>query len=56
MSKPRNYKHEFSVVTKDRVFNLFAETKQQKNAWLKAFNQVLILKNKFKYEIEKLSS
>ena len=56
MSKPRSNKHEFSVVTKDRVYNLFAESKQVKNAWLKAFNQVITLKNKFKYELEKLSS
>ena len=55
MSKPRNHKHEFSVVTKDRVFNLFAENKQVKNSWLKAFNQVITLKNRFKYELEKLS-
>ena len=55
MSKPRNHKHEFSVVTKDRVYNLFAENKQVKNSWLKAFNQIITLKNKFKYELEKLA-
>ena len=51
MSKPQNAKHEFSIVTKDRVFNLFAETKQIKVAWLKAFNQIITLKNRFKYEL-----
>ena len=54
MSKPQSHKHEFSVVTKDRVYNLFAESKQIKNAWLRAFNQVITLKNKFKYELEKM--
>ena len=55
MTKPRTHKHEFSVVTKDRVFNLFAENKQVKHAWLRAFNLVITLKNKFKYELEKMS-
>ena len=56
MSKPRSHKHEFSVATKDRVYNLFAETKAIKNQWLKAFNQIITLKSRFKYELERLTN
>ena len=51
--KPDGSKHEFRLLTKDRIFKLFAQTSREKTQWLKAFNAILTLKNIVKYELEK---
>ena len=34
--KPSNFKFDFTVITSDRVFVLYAETQEEKKKWLRA--------------------
>jgi hypothetical protein len=42
--KPSGYKFQFDLITKDRVFTLYAATKCEKRQWALAINHALTLK------------
>ena len=48
--KPSDYRFQFDLITKDRVFTLFASTKDEKRKWVMAINYVLTLKNQFDHK------
>jgi hypothetical protein len=44
-TQPKDWGYEFCVITKDRTYQLFAQTEEFKKMWVKAFQTILELKN-----------